>query len=74
MSQTNPAQNSRILRKAIYLNWVNLDLIDANVRQHLVGHPSVDVSRFGFFAACDGLIKLVDVIEISAQLTILNKK
>jgi len=63
-----------ILRNSIYLNWANLDLIDADVRDYLVGHPSVDVSRSGFFVTCDGLIKLDDVSEIRAQLAILNKK
>ena len=63
-----------ILRNSIYLNWANLDLIDADVRKYLVGHPSVDISKSGFFVTCEGLVKLDDVSEISAQLAILNKK
>ena len=63
-----------ILRNSIYLNWGNLDLLKANVREYLFGHPSVDVSRSGFFVTCEGLVKLDDVSEISAQLAIFNKK
>jgi len=69
-----PLRVREILRDSIYLNWAILDLIDADVRDYLVGHPSVDVSRSGFFVTCDGLIKLDDVSEIRAQLAILNKK
>jgi len=63
-----PFKVREILRDSIYLNWAILDLIDADVRDYLVGHPSVDVSRSGFFVTCDSLIKLDDAIEISPQL------
>jgi len=67
-----PLKVREILRNSIYLNWANLDLIDADVHEYLVAHPSVDVSRSGFFVTCDGLIKLVDVSEISAQLALIS--
>ena len=69
-----PFKVREILRDSIYLNWAILDLIDADVHEYLVAHPSVDVSRSGFFVTCEGLIKLDDVSEIRAQLAILNKK
>ncbi|HKZ42465.1 MAG TPA: hypothetical protein VJ044_16000 [Candidatus Hodarchaeales archaeon] len=69
-----PLKVREILRNSIYLNWANLDLLNANVREYLFGHPSVDVSRSGFFVTCDGLIKLADIIEIIAQLAIFNKE
>jgi len=61
-----------ILRNSIYLNWANLDLIDADVRKYLFAHPSVDVSRAGFFVTGDELIRLDDLSEISAQLALIS--
>ena len=69
-----PFKVREILRNSIYLNWANLDLIDADIREYLVAHPSVDVIRSGFFVTYEGLVKLDDVSDISAQLAILTKK